>query len=195
MKSLLIVSVTGMGDSLWATPAIRALKKTFPNLSINLLTNKLWASLFHNNTNLDAEILKAYTSSLDGTPCQLFKVGQHWKFCFDLEVRNKIPSFIVSISIRSADGIYIRTIYDSPRTLEKGNYFIQILNDNFIYSSSTLFITIGISNFEKPIEYIEDIVKFEIINVPDKNLDSRIIRTNNSAFLLNPMKVHYDKKN
>ena len=37
MKSLLIVSVTGMGDSLWATPAVRALKKTFPDLEINLI--------------------------------------------------------------------------------------------------------------------------------------------------------------
>ena len=54
MKSLLIVSVTGMGDSLWATPAIRALKKTFPDLSINLLTSKPWISLFQNNPNLDA---------------------------------------------------------------------------------------------------------------------------------------------
>lgn len=54
MKSLLIVSVTGMGDSLWATPAIRALKKTFPNLAINLLTNEPWISLFQHNPNLNA---------------------------------------------------------------------------------------------------------------------------------------------
>lgn len=54
MKSLLIVSVTGMGDSLWATPAIRALKKTFPNLAINFLTSEPWIALFQNNSNLDA---------------------------------------------------------------------------------------------------------------------------------------------
>jgi ADP-heptose:LPS heptosyltransferase len=53
MKSLLVVSVTGMGDSLWATPAIRALKKTFPEVEINLLTNKLWVSLFENNVYLN----------------------------------------------------------------------------------------------------------------------------------------------
>ncbi len=53
MKSLLIVSVTGMGDSLWATPAIRALKKTFPEVEINFLTNKPWVSLLENNPNLN----------------------------------------------------------------------------------------------------------------------------------------------
>lgn len=54
MKSLLIVSVTGMGDSLWATPAIRALKKTFPDVFIDLLTNEPWIPLFENNPNLNA---------------------------------------------------------------------------------------------------------------------------------------------
>jgi len=54
MKSLLIVSVTGMGDSLWATPAIRALKKTFPDVSIDFLTNEPWIPLFENNPNINA---------------------------------------------------------------------------------------------------------------------------------------------
>ncbi len=53
MKSLLVVSVTGMGDSLWATPAIRALKKTFPGLAISFLTNESWVSLFQCNSSLD----------------------------------------------------------------------------------------------------------------------------------------------
>ncbi len=54
MKSLLIVSVTGMGDSLWATPAIRSIKKTFPDVSIDLLINEPWIPLFENNPNVNA---------------------------------------------------------------------------------------------------------------------------------------------
>ena len=38
-----------MGDCLWGTPAIRALKKTFPALDIDLLVNKTWRSLFDFN--------------------------------------------------------------------------------------------------------------------------------------------------
>jgi ADP-heptose:LPS heptosyltransferase len=53
MKSILIVSVTGMGDSLWATPAIRALKKTFPDVSIDFLTKTPWVPLFKNNPYLN----------------------------------------------------------------------------------------------------------------------------------------------
>ena len=49
MKKVLIVSTTGMGDCLWGTPGIRALKKTFPNLDINLLVKGFWRPLFEGN--------------------------------------------------------------------------------------------------------------------------------------------------
>ena len=37
MEKVLIVSSTGMGDCLWGTPGIRALKKTFPEMEIDLV--------------------------------------------------------------------------------------------------------------------------------------------------------------
>jgi len=53
MKRVLIVSVTGMGDCLWGTPGIRALKKTFPEAEIDLLVNRPWKSLFEHNPYLN----------------------------------------------------------------------------------------------------------------------------------------------
>jgi ADP-heptose:LPS heptosyltransferase len=53
MKKILIVSVTGMGDSLWGTPGIRALKKFFPKAEIDLLVNRPWKSLFEHNPHLN----------------------------------------------------------------------------------------------------------------------------------------------
>ena len=49
MKKVLIVSTTGMGDCLWGTPGIRALKKTFPKLEVDLLVTSFWKSLFEGN--------------------------------------------------------------------------------------------------------------------------------------------------
>ena len=49
MKNVLIVSSTGMGDCLWGTPGIRALKKTFPEMEIYLVVNPNWKSLFEVN--------------------------------------------------------------------------------------------------------------------------------------------------
>ena len=53
MKKILIVSTTGMGDCLWGTPGIRALKKTFPEVKIDLLVNWMWKPLFDENPYLD----------------------------------------------------------------------------------------------------------------------------------------------
>lgn len=49
MKKILVISTTGMGDALWATPGIRALKKSFPSAQIDLLVDARWYSLFHGN--------------------------------------------------------------------------------------------------------------------------------------------------
>ena len=44
-KRFLIVSTTGLGDSLWATPALRALKERYPHSHVGLLTSELGAQV------------------------------------------------------------------------------------------------------------------------------------------------------
>lgn len=52
-ERFLIVSTTGLGDTLWATPAIRALRTGFPSSYIGVLTSRLGASVLKNNPYLD----------------------------------------------------------------------------------------------------------------------------------------------
>ncbi len=56
MKKILVVSTTGMGDSLWGTPALRALKKSFPDSDLHFLVNSHWEKLFAGNPNIDRVI-------------------------------------------------------------------------------------------------------------------------------------------
>ena len=49
MKNILIISTTGMGDLLWGTPAIRAISKALPEVSIDLLLQPRWNDLFSGN--------------------------------------------------------------------------------------------------------------------------------------------------
>lgn len=48
-----MVSTTGMGDCLWGTPGIRALKKSFPEMEIDLVVTRPWKSLFDFNPYLN----------------------------------------------------------------------------------------------------------------------------------------------
>jgi|FLOH01.1.fsa_nt_gi ADP-heptose:LPS heptosyltransferase len=52
-EKILVVSATGMGDCLWGTPGIRALKKNFPEIEIDLIVNEPWKPLFDFNPYLN----------------------------------------------------------------------------------------------------------------------------------------------
>lgn len=49
----LIISTTGVGDTLWATPALKNLKCTFPQSRIVVVTSPLGKEVLHNNPYID----------------------------------------------------------------------------------------------------------------------------------------------
>jgi ADP-heptose:LPS heptosyltransferase len=52
-EHFLIVSTTGFGDTLWATPALRALKQNFPESYVGVLTSPLGREVLKNNPHVD----------------------------------------------------------------------------------------------------------------------------------------------
>jgi len=62
--SFLIISTTGIGDTIWGTPAIRALKETYPECYTGVLTNPSGFELLKENPNIDD--LFIFKRGLDG---------------------------------------------------------------------------------------------------------------------------------
>ena len=52
-ESFLIVSTTGLGDTLWGTPAIRSLRTSYPDASITVLTSPIGAQVLEHNPHID----------------------------------------------------------------------------------------------------------------------------------------------
>lgn len=52
-KHFLIVSTTGLGDTLWGAPALRELKASFPKAKISVLTSALGKSVLKHNPHID----------------------------------------------------------------------------------------------------------------------------------------------
>ena len=51
---ILVVSTTGLGDSLWGTPTIRAIKKHYPQSYLALLTSPIGEQVYRNSPYIDA---------------------------------------------------------------------------------------------------------------------------------------------
>jgi lipopolysaccharide heptosyltransferase II len=52
-KRFLIVSTTGLGDTLWATPALKALRDTYPSAYIAVLTSPIGEEILAHNRHID----------------------------------------------------------------------------------------------------------------------------------------------
>lgn len=64
-KRFLILSTTGIGDTLWATPALRALRESFPSSYIGVLTSALGAQLLQHNSRIDEVFALRHNLLLD----------------------------------------------------------------------------------------------------------------------------------
>ncbi len=52
-RRILIVTTTALGDTLWATPAIESLRKSFPNAFIGVLTSSMGREVLKDNAHID----------------------------------------------------------------------------------------------------------------------------------------------
>ncbi|MCH9630969.1 MAG: Lipopolysaccharide core heptosyltransferase RfaQ [Chlamydiia bacterium] len=50
---ILIVSTTGLGDTIWATPAIASIRKSFPDCHLGVLTSSLGKAVLDRNPHID----------------------------------------------------------------------------------------------------------------------------------------------
>lgn len=53
VRRVLLISTTGLGDTLFSTPAVRALKETFPAWSLEVLTHRAFGVLLSHNPYVD----------------------------------------------------------------------------------------------------------------------------------------------
>lgn len=129
-STFLVITTTGIGDTLWGTPAIEALRGAYPASYIGVLTNSTGYDLLKGNPNIDALfIFKKGLAGLFSLP-KLFKKLRRrrfdtafmfhvsdriiWPLCFfagvpeiiGIEGRNKGLDFILSRTINPRTDIH-----------------------------------------------------------------------------------------
>lgn len=162
----LIITTTGIGDTLWATPAIRALKEAYPQSYIGVLTNRLGVEVLQGNPRVDKFfIFDKGLKSIISWPWLLISLRQSnfrtafifhssdrliWPMCYlagpeeriGIKGENKGLDFLLTKAVGPPSGLH---------GAEKRMYLLQQLDAHF-------------SNFRYPLELYLSEADREVIN-------------------------------
>jgi hypothetical protein len=135
-----------------------------------------------------------YTSKIQiensyGDVIQEIPVGQNWQIRVFFKINKKAQHFIIGLGINSFIDVNISTSWSTKTDLDEGYYEAVFKETHLILAPGNYNLTVGLSNFERSVHYLENVASFVISEATDTFIDSSIVRTTNVGFLLNPMQV------
>ena len=111
-----------------------------------------------------AQALAVRTSTLDGTPCATFRLGEKWCALVEFQIHSTLPHVIAGFGLRSLDGTPLVTWWSAPADLTPGHYTADFLCDLPLAAGEMNF-AIGLTADEKNIYYAEGIGALSISEV------------------------------
>jgi lipopolysaccharide transport system ATP-binding protein len=139
--------------------------------------------------NIDAFAYTLQVEDTDGNLINEIPVGKSWQIRVKFKLHKNLPHFIIGLGLVNNLDISIRTSWSKEVDLEKGDYEVVFKEENLMLASGKYHINVGLSSYQRTIQYIEDVGSLNISDVPDSSLDASIIRTSRTGFFLNPMNV------
>ena len=94
-------------------------------------------------------------------------LGERWSIRVKFEISAALEHCIVAVGLRTLDSIPLVTIWSRATDLQAGEYLVDFPCD-FSFSAGQVTITVGISSFERPLFYREELAQVSIANVADR---------------------------
>ena len=136
---------------------------------------------------LECYVNQVRIENIDGEPVNEILVGMPWQIRVYFKSDRSVKHFIVALGITNNSDFNIRTAWSNPVDLDCGNYEAIFKESELMLSVGSYRVAVGLSSYEKAIQYIENIATLYISDVQVENLDKSIIRTSGSGLVLNPM--------
>jgi lipopolysaccharide transport system ATP-binding protein len=137
----------------------------------------------------EACIIKAEVRDNKDIPVSEIQIGQKWKIVLRLKVNHPIKNLVSSIGIVSSLDVPIKTSWQNAISLEAGEYE-AVFEENLVDLSVGQYkVCAGLSQNLQVIQYFDNLLVFDIINVVSEIDDSVIHYDNLAGFILNPMKT------
>lgn len=145
-------------------------------------------------TGISSEYGYAYRLQIEdeaGNLLETVPIGKALRIRVFFSVKLPMKHFIIAIGITSIMGVNLRTVYSRPMEIVEGEYE-AVFYEKIFYSHGQYSLTIGLSNYERPIQYIENVAS---INISEKMAitDERIVKISGAGYILNPIDIEVRK--
>ena len=100
LKRVLILRFSSIGDIVWTTPVIRAIKKQIPGVTLHYCTKKQYKSMLEANPYID------HLHLLEGSMGDLIKELKQYQFDFIVDLHRNIRTSMIKWSLRAPSKAY-----------------------------------------------------------------------------------------
>jgi lipopolysaccharide transport system ATP-binding protein len=180
----------GVINSIGSTQNI--IEKYLQNSTVQTAEFKI--QLPENHESMTGYATKIQIENISGELMREIPVGKPWQIRVGFKINKRAEHFIIGLGISNVADVNLRTSWSNKTDLIEGYYEAIFQEDQLILAPGSYNLTLGLSNYERPIHYIENCASFIISEVNDPKLENSIIRVNNVGLILNPMTIQISKK-
>ncbi|MFB9844063.1 ABC transporter ATP-binding protein [Mucilaginibacter ginsenosidivorans] len=138
---------------------------------------------------LAAFALRLFTEDRAGNRVTEVRVGEYWQIRIVFRVTATIRHFIIALGISDSRDNHVRTAWSCPADIIPGDYEAVFTENSLLLATGTYSLSVGLSSYEKPVQYFEGAAHLQISEISAEDLDPSIIRTSGTGILLNPMEI------
>lgn len=132
---------------------------------------------------------KLQIEDLKGQLLREIPVGQPWQIRVAFKINKRASSFLIALAIVNSSDLVLRTSWSEKSDLAEGHYEAIFKEEQLVFAPGLYTLTLGLSNHERTIHYVENVAEITISDISSPNLDKTIIRVNNVGVILNPMSI------
>jgi lipopolysaccharide transport system ATP-binding protein len=141
----------------------------------------------------EVSVLQVELQDEAGVPVTELPIGRKWKVYIRYQVLQPVSGFISAIGMVSLHDVPIRTSWQDPIDVFPGIYEAVFEEDQLLFSAGQYKITVGLSQGKRSIQFLENLLAFDIIPVVERADHSIIEYENYTGLLINQMKTKTTK--
>jgi lipopolysaccharide transport system ATP-binding protein len=136
--------------------------------------------------NISGHVQKVIFENSKGKPTSGIAVGESWQIRIYFEILRELEHFIIALGLRSSKGVQIRTSWSSPMAVKPGIYTATFRENHILMAPDFYTIMIGLSDYERTFQYIEDAGSIKIEEFT-QGID--LVRISDVGIILNPFNI------